>query len=388
MREVRERMPVAIVGCGATSAVGPGVEAIRAALRENASGLREDARFKSARFQSSIVGAVPGVDILSDDPPWLLANTAIEEARRQACEALAAIAAERIGLVLSTTKANIGALERIADGRPCSPRARRHLQGDLLAADLAAAHGAQGPLQCVSVACTSGLIALQQGAKLIERGSADAVLVAGVDHLSAFVMAGFTSLKALDPQGCRPFDNARCGLSPGEAGAAIVLVRGDAASRSAARIIGWGSSNDANHMTGPSRDGSGLALAIRVALQSAGLQPRQIEYVNAHGTGTPYNDAMEAQALRAVFGETPPPLSASKGMLGHTLGAAGIVETIICLVAMQEKLLPGTPRLSAPAEGMPASLVREPRAVPRLNRVLKINTGFGGVNGALVLSHE
>jgi 3-oxoacyl-[acyl-carrier-protein] synthase II len=97
---------------------------------------------------------------------------------------------------------------------------------------------------------------------------------------------------------------------------------------------------------------------------------------------------MEAQALRAVFGETPPPLSASKGMLGHTLGAAGIVETIICLVAMQEKLLPGTPRLSAPAEGMPASLVREPRAVPRLNRVLKINTGFGGVNGALVLSHE
>jgi 3-oxoacyl-(acyl-carrier-protein) synthase len=370
------------------SAVGPGVEAIRAALRKNASGLREDARFTQARFQSSIVGAAPALNGHSDDPAWSLANAALDEARRQAHVALAAIPAVRIGLVLSTTKANIEALERVSDHRPCSADARRHLQGDLLAADLATAHGAHGPVQCVSVACTSGLIALQQGAKWIQRGAADAVLVVGVDHLSAFVVAGFTSLKALDAKGCRPFDKDRCGLSPGEAGAAVVLIRADASARSAVKIVGWGGSNDANHMTGPSRDGAGLALAIRVALESAQLKPSQIDYVNAHGTGTPYNDAMEAQALRAVFGENSPPVSASKGMLGHTLGAAGIVETIICLIAMQEKILPGTPRLSTPAAGMPSSLVREPRAVARLDRVLKINTGFGGVNGALVLSHE
>jgi 3-oxoacyl-(acyl-carrier-protein) synthase len=291
-------------------------------------------------------------------------------------------------MVLSTTKANIEALERVADGRPCSDTARRHLQGDLLAIDLATAHGARGPVQCVSVACMSGLVALQQGTKLIQRGDADAVLVAGVDHLSAFVVAGFSALKAIDPLGCRPFDQNRSGLSPGEAGAAIVLVRAENAPSSATKIRGWGSSNDANHMTGPSRDGSGLALAMRVALNSAELNPNRIDYVSAHGTGTPYNDAMESQALRSVFGDSCPPVSGSKGMLGHTLGAAGVVETILCVLAMNERLLPGTPRLSSAAEGTPISLLREPRPAQRLNHILKVNTGFGGVNSALVLTHE
>jgi len=242
-------------------------------------------------------------------------------------------------------------------------------------------------VQCVSVACVSGLVAIQQGVRLIQRGDADAVLVAGVDHLSAFVVAGFTALKAIDPNGCRPFDRDRGGLSPGEASAAMVLVRADHAPPSAIRIDGWGGSNDANHLTGPSRDGSGLALAIRRALYAAGLQPRDIEYVNAHGTGTPYNDAAESLAMRAVFGEPGPPVSGAKGMLGHTLGAAGVVESILCLLAMQERLLPGTPRLAVPAEGAPAGLLREPRSVARLNHVLKLNTGFGGVNGALVFGH-
>ncbi|MCC6820646.1 MAG: hypothetical protein IT579_07955, partial [Verrucomicrobia subdivision 3 bacterium] len=301
---------------------------------------------------------------------------------------LAGIPAERIGLVLSTTKANIEALERLSDGRPCSDSARRHLQADQLAADLAAEHGARGPVQTISVACVSGLIALMQGAKLIQRGAADAVLVVGVDHLSAFVVAGFTALKALDSNGCRPFDRDRCGLSPGEAGAAIVLVRGDLAPSPAITIRGWGSSNDANHMTGPSRDGSGLAQAIRSALNAAELRADQIDYINVHGTGTPYNDAMESAALHTVFGATCPPVSGLKGMLGHTLGAAGVIESLACVLAMQELLLPGTPRLSNAADDTPPSLVKTPRAVTRLNHILKLNTGFGGMNGALILSHE
>ena len=284
-------------------------------------------------------------------------------------------------------RSNIEALERLSDGRPCSERARRHLQPDLLAADLALEHGALGPVQTVSTACTSGTVALQQGAKLIQRGAADAVFVVGVDHLSAFVVAGFTSLKAIDPSGCRPFDRHRCGLSPGEAGAAIVLLRGDLAPTPAIELCGWGSSNDANHMTGPSRDGSGLALAIRGALKSANFGAADIDYVNVHGTGTPYNDAMEAAALRAVFGEACPPVSGQKGMLGHTLGAAGVVETIICALALREGFLPGTPRLSNVADGMPVSLVKEPRTAERLRHVLKLSTGFGGVNCALVLRH-
>jgi 3-oxoacyl-(acyl-carrier-protein) synthase len=377
---------VTIAGCGAITAVGCGVDALLAALRANASGLRARERFNHPRFQSSIVGAaLPNGDI--ENPTHHLATEALRQAREQAQSVLSFIPVERIGLVLSTTKANIEALERLAENRPCSDAARRHLQGNFLADDLAAAHGAKGPVQCVSTACVSGLIAIQQGVKIIQRGAADAVLVVGVDHLSAFVMAGFTALKAIDPNGCRPFDRDRCGLSPGEAGAAIMLARADKIPNRAIVISGWGGSNDANHLTGPSRDGSGLAQAIRSALDLAKLPPQEIDYINAHGTGTPYNDAMESMALRAVFGDACPPVSGLKGMLGHTLGAAGIVETIACVLAMQENFLPGTPRLKVAAEGAPASLVHEPRSVTKLNHILKLNTGFGGVNGALILSH-
>jgi len=379
---------VAAAGCGAITAAGCGLDALRAAIRANSSGLSRSSRFDHARFQSNIVGATPLALKDSDDPAWLLACGALEEACGQSRPVLERIPAERVGLVLSTTKANIEALERLSDHRPCSEGACRHLQADLLAADLASTFGARGPVQCVSVACVSGLIALQQGARLIQRGAADAVLVVGVDHLSAFVVAGFSALKAIDPNGCRPFDCNRSGLTPGEAGAAMVLVHASKAPAANISIAGWGSSNDANHMTGPSRDGAGLAQAIRSALQSAGVQAEDIDYIHAHGTGTNYNDSMESAALQSVFGADPPPFSGSKGLLGHTLGAAGVVETVICLLAMQEQWLPGTPRLTARADDVPASLVQEPRPALRLHHILKLNTGFGGVNGALILRHD
>jgi len=391
-------VPVAIAGCGVISAVGNGVASLRAALQSNASGLRTSNRFNHARYQSSIVGLALDETALTDDPAWQLATTTLHEARARigtsnpvgtrstaSPSSLANLPPARLGLVLSTTKANIEALERLADGRPCSDAARRHLQPDLLTTDLAAQFGITGPRRTVSVACVSGLVALVQGAKLIQRGEADAVFVVGVDHLSPFVVAGFTALKAIDPAGCRPFDRTRSGLTPGEAGAAIVLVRSELAGPEAIRLTGWGSSNDANHMTGPSRDGSGLAQAIRSALASAKLPPEAMDYINAHGTGTPYNDAMESAALRTVFGVQCPPVSGLKGMLGHTLGAAGVVETIACVLAMQQNILPGTPRLSDPAEGVPASLLKEPKPANRLKHVLKLNTGFGGANGALIL---
>ena len=394
---------VAIVGCGAICATGNSTASLLAALKNNTSCLRPNERFTGPRFQSNIVGTAP-IDSASDNPAHQLASIALREAisnsrssRRESAQTEIgnrqssilnpqfSIPPARIGLVLCTTKANIETLERLSDSRPCSAAARRHLQADLLAADLAAEFGALGPVQNISNACVSGLIALMQGAKLIQRGAADAVFVVGVDHLSAFVIGGFTALKAIDPQGCRPFDQDRRGLSPGEAGAVIVLVRGDLAPQSSITISGWGSSNDANHMTGPSRDGAGLAQAIRAAMTAAKLQPAQIDYVNAHGTGTPYNDAMESAALRTIFGDTIPPMSGIKGMIGHTLGAAGVIETIACVLAMQGKFLPGTPRLNNIAEGFPPSLVKEPRAATRLNHILKLNTGFGGVNGALIL---
>jgi 3-oxoacyl-(acyl-carrier-protein) synthase len=379
--------PVVIAGCGAISAVGCGIEPLLVALQKNLSGLRPSEKFNSPRFQSKIVGATPR-SFDDDNPAWSLATEALKQARESAQKILAEIPAERIGLVLSTTKANIEVLERFSENRPCSETARRHLQANLLAEDLAKEFDAHGPIQTVSVACVSGLIAISQGTKMIQRGETDAVFVVGVDCLSEFVVAGFTALKALDPLGCRPFDAARCGLSPGEAGAAIVLVRADLVLQPTITIRGFGSSNDANHLTGPSRDGSGLAQAIRAALKSAKFSPQEIDYVHAHGTGTSYNDAMESLALKTIFGEACPPASGAKGMLGHTLGAAGVIETICCVLAMQNNFLPGTPRLTSPADGSLKKLLREPQFDVWIKNVLKLNTGFGGMNGALILSHE
>ena len=381
---------IAIVACGAITAAGRGLDALRSALRSNSSGLRPCARFDHPRYQSNIVGLAPreGLSGEPDDPAYQLANEALREACDQAHDVLAPIPSERIGLVLATTKANIESLERHMEGHPCSEAGRRHLLAHLLAADLAAAHRARGPVIAVSLACSSGLSALAQGARMIQRGDTEAVFVVGVDQLSAFVTAGFSALMAMDPAGCRPFDSERRGLTPGEAGAAMVLVRSTRAPRGSIQLSGWGSSNDANHQTGPSRDGSGLALAIRCALEMTGVSPGEIDYVNAHGTATNYNDAMESKALHTVFGSACPPVSGSKGLLGHTLGAAGVVETILCVLAMQERLLPGTPRLRVAQEGFPSSLVHEPRAAERMQYVLKLNTGFGGTNGAIVLRNE
>jgi 3-oxoacyl-(acyl-carrier-protein) synthase len=383
MREPR----VAIAGCGAISAVGCGIEPLRNALKNNLSGLRASEKFSSPRFQSNVVGAVPG-NFDQENPAWFFANEALRQARESSQKVLEKISPERIGLILSTTKANIVALEKNSENQTCSQIARRHLQANFLAEDLAAPQKILAPVQTVSVACVSGLIAIAQGAKIIQRGEADAVFVVGVDCLSKFVLAGFTALKALDPIGCRPFDRDRCGLSAGEAGAAILLVRENFAPESTIQICGFGSSNDANHLTGPSRDGSGLAQAIRIALASAKLSPHEIDFVHAHGTGTSYNDAMESLALKNIFGDDCPPISGAKGMLGHTLGAAGVIETICCVLAMQENFLPGTPRLDLAADGVPKNILREPRFGARIKNVLKLNTGFGGMNAALILSHE
>ncbi|HEU6449161.1 MAG TPA: beta-ketoacyl-[acyl-carrier-protein] synthase family protein [Verrucomicrobiae bacterium] len=386
---------IVIAGCGAVSAVGWGVKPLLDALKKNSSGLRACERFNSPKFQSHIVGAVQkewrsgilsGPDFL-ENPAWCLAGEALAQACASTKEILAKISSQRIALVLSTTKANIPALERLSENLPCGESARRHLRADLLAEDLAKKFGAGGTIQTVSLACVSGLVAISQAAKAIQRGEADAVFVVGVDCLSEFVMSGFTALKALDPTGCRPFDANRCGLSPGEAGAAIVLARRDISPDSKIKIAGFGGSNDANHLTGPSRDGSGLAAAIRRALDSAKISAAKIDFVHAHGTGTGYNDTMESLALKLVFGENCPPMSGSKGMLGHTLGAAGVIETVCCVLAMQNDFLPGTPRMDSPADGVPKNILREPRA-GKLEKALKLNTGFGGVNGALILSNE
>ena len=375
---------ITITACAAVTALGDGLAPLEQALVNNTSALGPCNRFTGKNYQTNIVGAVPNAlweelrqaeTDYADAPAFLLAHRVIRQLRPHA--------AGRIGFVLSTTKADITALERVQAGQPCSEVARRHIFPGQLAADLATANNITGPIRCVSVACISGLLAIQTGAEMLRRREADAVIVAGVDLLSHFVLAGFTALKSLDSEGCHPFDRDRSGLSLGEGAGAVLLARGDGLT-----VAGWSSSNDANHLTGPSRDGSGLALAIQRALKKAGVQPNEVNFVNAHGTGTPYNDSMEARALRLIFGDNIPPFCSSKGLFGHTLGAAGVLETILCVLAARSGVAPGTPRLRVAGADIPTPIQIAPQRIASLRTIVKINAGFGGTNAALVLRSQ
>ena len=388
---------VAIAACGAVAATGLGLAPLQHAVAANASALqRRDCVIGKTR-QSVVAGFVPEEIVESlraadatyaDSRAFLFAAVALRETVTNASQILESVPPSRRGFVLSTTKANIEALDQLVRRQPVSAGAQRQIQPAFLATDLAAHFECRGPVQCVSAACISGLLALQQAAAFIRRGLADVVLVAGVDLISHFVLSGFNTLKSLDPDGCRPFDLARVGLSLGEGAGAVVLAKSELLASPRILLTGTGTSNDANHLTGPSRDGSGLALAIQRALAKSGLAPEQIDFVNAHGTGTPFNDNMESLALRSVFGGSVPPFNASKGVFGHTLGAAGVLETILCVAALQSQRLPGTPRLRERDPVAPDSLLAEPRAAAKLDRVLKVNCGFGGTNAALILEKE
>jgi len=397
MEPVVTKIAVAIAGCGAVAATGLGLKPLQHAVAANVSALRPREGVPGKMPQPIVAGFVAaeiveslraGDALHAGSRAYLFAAAAAREAVDNASAVFASVPPPRRGFVLSTTKANIEALDQLVRQQPVSDVAQRHLQPALLAADLAAAFGCQGPVQCVSAACISGLLALQQGAAFLRRGLADMVLVAGVDLLSQFVLSGFNTLKSLDPDGCHPFDQARAGLSLGEGAGAILLTRSELVAPPRLHLAGTGTSNDANHLTGPSRDGSGLALAMRRALAQASLAPGQIDFLNAHGTGTLFNDNMEALALRSVFGEQVPPFNGSKGIFGHTLGAAGVLETILCVNALQTRMLPGTPRLRTRDPVAPDSLLFEPRPAAKLERVLKVNCGFGGTNAALILERE
>lgn len=240
----------------------------------------------------------------------------------------------------------------------------------------------------VNAACASSTIALARGASMIAAGEADSVLVYAADLVSEFVFSGFSALQALSADPCRPFDRERKGLNLGEGGVALLLTNEERATQQGrtplATIAGWGAANDAHHVTAPSRDGSGLILACRSAFVRAGISAAQVAAINAHGTGTVYNDAMELTAFKALFAESLPPLHGLKGSLGHCLGAAGGLEVLVAGYALQEQVIPGTVGCLSPEEdgrGMVSASSQEIRG----EYLLCTNSGFGGINGALVL---
>jgi 3-oxoacyl-[acyl-carrier-protein] synthase II len=355
-----------------------GLEASWSGLRSGISVLSRVDRFETAAFQSQRAGTVPGLNYRQG--PSLVF---------QLLEKLFTTTEINIPsdarLLLATTTGEVDLLEQAVlsdSGSAQESGLERLLEKTRVL------YGVQDSGTVISSACTSSTAAIALGASAIREGECDCVLVVACDAVTEFVFAGFSSLMALDPDGARPFDANRKGLSVGE-GAGYLLLMSEERARKEKRpilgtVAGWGLSNDANHMTGPSRDGAGLAKAIRTALRLAETDENQIGFICAHGTGTSYNDTMELLAFQSVF-SSPRPLFSVKGGMGHTMGAAGLIETVLTLKCIQEQCVLPTIRLQQPDELAAGRVSAE--AVPTTARIaLSTNAGFGGVNAALVLA--
>jgi 3-oxoacyl-[acyl-carrier-protein] synthase II len=246
-----------------------------------------------------------------------------------------------------------------------------------------------GTPRVFSNACASGANAIGYGFRAIRAGQTEVVVCGGYDPLCEFVFAGFHSLQALTPELCRPFDRNRSGLAIGEGAGILVLERWERAEARGAlilgEIIGYGESNDAYHMTRPDPDGKVAALAVRRALEDAGLQPEAVDYVNAHGTGTAFNDAAETAAITLALGPraTAVPVSSTKSMIGHLLGGAGAVEGILTVLALREGWLPPNVNYETPDPECGLRIVRKAARADRMTVALSNSFGFGGANATL-----
>jgi len=241
-----------------------------------------------------------------------------------------------------------------------------------------------GPAVVVSSACSSSAKVFSVARRMLETGLIDAAVVGGIDTLCLTTLYGFNSLDLLSTQACRPYDTARDGISIGEAAAFALLEKVPASlPANGVLLLGIGESSDAYHMSSPHPEGLGARIAMQQALQSAGLTPSDIDYINLHGTATPSNDAAEAKAVTAVFGSNTPPCSSSKGATGHTLGAAGAVEAVICALALQHGFIPAGLNTSEidPLLNLNYQLKNSNQS---LNRVMSNSFGFGGTNCSLI----
>jgi 3-oxoacyl-[acyl-carrier-protein] synthase-1 len=251
---------------------------------------------------------------------------------------------------------------------------------------IAACFNIRSNVTTMSTACTSSANAIMLGARMIRNGLVDSILVGGMDAISLFSINGFNSLEILSPTGCRPFDQQRNGLTIGEGAAFLVLETEKTTKHKMiyGEIAGYANRNEAFHQTASSPDGAGMAMTMRQACDVAGIQPKDIDYINAHGTGTQINDLSEGNAIGIVFGENVPPVSSTKAYTGHTLAAAGAIEAVLSLLSIKNQTL--LPNLGL--ENVTEELLFVPQKEIKkagIQYVLSNSLGFGGANSALII---
>jgi len=268
------------------------------------------------------------------------------------------------------------------------PRTLRAVLPSAHAEAVASRFRLEGPRHTVVTACSSGAVAIAEAAELIADGVVDVAVAGGVDSITRICYMGFNALKLLDPTPCRPFDRDRRGMSIGE-GAGFMVLESEARARARrarvyATLAGHGMTTDAFHVTAPDPEGDGMVRAMRAALRQGGAVPSEVQYANAHGTGTPQNDRIEARALASVFGEGGLLVSSSKSMIGHTMAAAGSLEAIATVLALEHGLVPPTANLVTPDPEVPFDCVAHAARPAPLACAISNSFGFGGQNVTLL----
>ncbi len=396
-----------ITGAGIVSSMGTGWSENAAGFRAGRTAFREVDLFDTSRQR---VGSAGQAEVPEEAPAWAGART---WSRMDRGSRLAWIAAQealgQAGLaedggampILVGTSAGAMPLgeayyrQAVVGGsrRGQFSRVERY-QPQRQLTSMARELGLHGPLRIVSNACASGANAIGQAFHLVREGRAARVLAGGYDALSQLVFAGFDSLQALAPSGIpRPFDARRDGLAIGE-GAGFVVVESLASARERgarvlAEVAGYGAATDVHHLTQPHPEGDAALATMTTATRMAGLEPRDIDYINSHGTGTPLNDIAEARAIARWAGDAVGgvAVSSTKSAIGHLLGGAGAVEAVICLMALDGQWLPASLNIREPDEACIFDLVREPRD-SGVEAVLTNSFGFGGANATLVMRKE
>jgi 3-oxoacyl-[acyl-carrier-protein] synthase II len=386
---------VVITGRGAVTSIGEGADAFLDALYERRSGIA-DGLGPCADFDPEV--AMTPKEARRADRFTHLGVAAAEQAVAEA-GLPDGVEPERFGVLMGSAVGGLETLERecrnwLAKGdRGVSPLFVTMMMPNAAAGMIAMRLNARGPGFSVASACATGAHAIGEATRMVGRGEADVVVAGGTEAtLNGLTIAAFKSLGALSRAGIsRPFDARRDGFVMGEGAGALVLESAEHArargARIRGRIAGYGASNDAFHITEPDREGRGATAAMRGALRDADAAPADVGYVNAHGTSTPYNDKVETLALHAVFNGGAPPVSSTKSAIGHLLGAAGAVEAVAALGAIERGLLPPTINYEEPDPECDLDYVPDgPREAPGLELTLSNSFGFGGQNACLAIA--
>jgi 3-oxoacyl-[acyl-carrier-protein] synthase II len=388
----RRGRSVLVTGLGAVSPFGAGIKAFWQGISAGACAIRPITLIDTEGFRSRIAAEVP--DPISGSTRRARADRLALAAAREAIDDAGLDPAERRESALMVGAVGGGMLEVEAwywarsRGTRAHPAAVRATLPTSHADVLAWRLGLEGPRETVVAACSSGAASIAMAAELIAGGVVDRALAGGADALTRICFMGFNTLKLLDPEPCRPFDRDRRGMSIGEGAGFLVLEdRETARARGAtpyAELAGQGMTSDAFHVTSPHPAGDGMVRAMRAALAAAGTAPGDVAYANAHGTGTTQNDRIEAQALRAVFGEGGVLVSSTKSMIGHTMAAAGSLEALATVLALTHDVVPPTAHLESLDPEVPFDCVPLVARETALPAAISNSFGFGGQNVTLL----